>query len=251
MSPIRHPLPGPTNRPLVHREEIEWHYHTEQQLIYPSSGVLRVSTDAGSWVVPPQRAVWLPAGVAHAHRAHGPTRMRTLAFPVTVNPLRLAQPAVLAVSPLLREIIIELTDSELDARQRRNLERVALDQLRRDPSLPFCLPQPADDRLRGIADLLTEDPADERSLVEFGRVVGASERTLSRLFREQTGMTFPQWRAQLRLQHALVLLAKGEAITSVAVASGYRSCSAFIEAFRNAFGATPGTYQRQLATKTP
>jgi AraC-like DNA-binding protein len=102
----------------------------------------------------------------------------------------------------------------------------------------------------GIADLLAADPTDGRSLGEFGRTVGAGERTLSRLFREQTGMTFPQWRAALRLQHAPVLLANGESVTVVAAASGYRSCSAFIEAFGNAFGATPGTYQRQLAGRS-
>lgn len=250
MSPNRHspphPLPSPTRKRLAHRQLIDWHYHLEQQLIYPSRGVLRVSTEAGSWIVPPQRAVWVPAGVAHSHRAHGPTWMRTLVFPVPVNPLQLDQPAVLAVSPLLREIIIAITDEPGgDPERRRNLERVALDQLQRDPMLPFGLPQPRDDRLRAIADLLTENPADQRGLTELGRSVGAGARTLSRLFREETGMTFPQWRAQLRLQHALVLLASEDSVTSIATACGYHGSSAFIEAFRSAFGETPGNYQRQ------
>jgi len=244
MPATRHPLEGPTKHSLVHRERIDWHYHDEHQLVYPESGVLRISTDAGSWVVPPQRAVWIPAGVAHSHRAHGPTRMLTLVF--TVNPLRLHQPAVLSVSPLLREVIIALTGAELDARQRRNIERVALDQLRIDPARPFSLPQPADDRLRAIAAVLADNPADERGLAALGRAVGASDRTLSRLFRTQTGMSFPQWRAQLRLQHALELLATGTTVTAVATQSGYHSCSAFIETFRQAFGQTPGNYQRHL-----
>lgn len=244
MPATRHPLEGPTTLSLLHRERIDWHYHDAHQLVYPESGVLRISTESGSWVVPPQRAVWIPAGVAHSHRAHGPTRMLSLVF--TVNPLRVGDPAVLAVSPLLRQVVIALAGDELDARQRRNVERVALDQLRIDPARPFALPQPADDRLRAIAALLTDNPADERGLAELGRAVGASDRTLSRLFRAQTGMSFPQWRAQLRLQHALELLATGAAVTAVAAASGYRSCSAFIETFRQAFGHTPGTYQRHL-----
>ena len=96
--PLRLPLGGPTLEHLRHRERIDWHDHAEQQLVYPSSGLLIVSTSGGSWVVPPQRAVWLPAAVAHAHQAYGATQLRTVAFPVHVNPLGLTQPAVLSVS---------------------------------------------------------------------------------------------------------------------------------------------------------
>ncbi len=169
--------------------------------------------------------------------------MRTLVFPEAVDPLRLDRPTVLAVSPLLREVIIALTeDDRLGPPQRANLERVALDQLRRVEALPLCLPSPHDDRLRAIEALLRADPADQRTLAALGTAVGASERTLSRLFRAETTMTFPQWRAQLRLHHALSLLAAGTPVTSVATACGYSSSSAFIEAFRNAFGSTPGRY---------
>src|SRR5581483_2129224 len=106
-------LTGPTYSELGHRDTIGWHYHDVPQLVYPSSGVLAISAAAGTWVVPPQRAVWIPARVPHAHRAHGPTQMRTLAFPAAPADPPLgpgpADPAVLAVSPLLREIIIALT----------------------------------------------------------------------------------------------------------------------------------------------
>ena len=206
-----------------------------------------MSTPMGDWVVPPHRAVWIPAGVAHAHRAHGPTRMLTLAFREPVNPLRLDRPTVLVVTPLLREVIVSLTtdlpEGEGTARQRYNLERVALDQLRGVDALALHLPSPADGRLRGLAVLLHGDPADQRTLAEFGAVVGASERTLSRLFRRETGMSFPQWRSQLRLHHSLTLLAAGSSVTFVAAACGYSSPSAFIEAFRHAFGTTPGRYR--------
>jgi AraC-like DNA-binding protein len=238
-------LNGPTYRELGHRDTIDWHYHDMQQLVYPSSGVLAISTALGTWIVPPQRAVWIPARVAHAHEAHGPTQMRTLAFPASVDPLGLDRPAVLTVSGLLREIIAELTssaDPAYTARQRADLERVALDQVRRVGQLPLLLPALADDRLRMIAEFFRQDPADKRTLAEFGAAAGASERTLTRLFRQETGMSFPQWRTQFRLLHALVLLATGTSVTSTALACGWSNPSAFIEAFHHAFGSTPGRF---------
>ena len=151
---------------------------------------------------------------------------------------------VVDVSPLLREVVLELTGAgELTGARavtQRLLRQVALDQLRRLRILPFELPRPRDDRLLRIVEQLSRDPSDRRTLAQLGREVGASERTLSRLFRRETGMSFPQWRGQLRLQHAQLLLAGGESVTATAHACGYRSTSAFIEAFRAAFGATPG-----------
>lgn len=249
-----HELTGPTYAELGHRDTIGWHYHDVPQLVYPSSGVLAISAAGGTWVVPPQRAVWIPAGVPHAHQAHGPTQMRTLAFPSAARsadehgaaaPRLPAVPAVLAVSPLLREVIVALTsdgDPPYTGPQRANLERVALDQLRRTGQLPVRLPALGDDRLRAVAALLRADPADPRTLAELGQAVGASERTLSRLFRQQAGMSFPQWRTQFRLQHALVLLADRTPVTTTALACGWSNPSAFIEAFRGAFGATPGKF---------
>ena len=243
----RHELTGPTYAELGHRDTVEWHYHDVQQLVYPSSGVLAISAAGGTWIVPPQRAVWIPAGVPHAHRAHGPTQMRTLAFSAAAgaDPRLPAEPAVLAVSPLLREVIVALTSDDLppySARQRENMERVALDQLRRVGQLPVRLPALGDDRLRAVAAYLRANPADERTLAELGLAVGASERTLSRLFRQQAGMSFPQWRTQFRLQHALVLLADGTPVTTTALACGWSNPSAFIDTFRRAFGATPGKF---------
>jgi AraC-like DNA-binding protein len=244
----RRPLSGPTMEHLRHRERIDWHDHAEQQLLYPSSGLLIVSTTHGSWVVPPQRAVWLPAAVAHAHQAYGATQVRTVAFPVDVNPLGLTQPTVLSVSRLLRELIIAITDDPARrGEEQHDLKRVALHQLKPAPVLQFHLPQPGDERLRDVTAILAEDPGSDRTLGELGRAVGAGERTLSRLFRAETGMTFPQWRAQLRLHHSLTLLASGLSVTATAVACGYSTPSAFTAAFHATFGTTPGTYRKDLA----
>ena len=242
MSVTRQPA-DPSVHSLAHREEIAWHGHPAHQLVYPLRGVLQVFTERGSWVVPPHRAVWIPARVAHAHQAHGPTEMRGLIFDVPVNPLAVDAPTVLAVGPLLREVIRTLTERPLNGEHRYHLEQVALHELRRVEALPLGLPAPRDPRLADLARLLEDNPADPRSLPELGRAVGASARTLSRLFRSETGITFPQWRAQLRLHHALKLLAAGSPVTRVAADCGYRSPSAFIESFRQAFGTTPGRYR--------
>ena len=244
--PDRHPLPGPTRQELANRELVDWHDHAEHQLVHAGRGLLQVFTPSGSWVVPSHRAVWIPAGVAHSHRAHGPTRMQTLSFPATVNPLSLTQPTVLAVSPLLREVIVSLTADVLDPQftdqQRDHLVQVALDHLRPIDSSPLHLPTPTDPRLCDLAAILRADPADQRSLSELGAAIGASERTLSRLIRAEIGMSFSRWRTQLRLHHAIILLASGLPVSATATACGYGNASAFIEAFRQAFGTTPGRY---------
>ena len=240
MSATRHDLPAVVRVPLEASERIEWHYHDGAQLIYPGRGVLQVFTRAGSWIVPPLRGVWIPAGVAHSHRARGRTDLLSVAFDASVDPFGDERPTVVEVSPLLREVVLALTGDDPPAGTRTLLRRLLLDQLRRVAILPLALPLPRDDRLLAIVEQLSGDPSDRRTLAEFGRGVGASERTLSRLFQRETGMSFPQWRGQLRLQHAQLLLAEGESVTATAHSCGYRSTSAFIDAFRAAFGSTPG-----------
>ncbi|MEV5611116.1 helix-turn-helix transcriptional regulator [Streptomyces sp. NPDC052225] len=243
MSMPRHGHSGTSRVPLAHRERIDWHTHDDHQLLFPHRGVLHVRTAHGDWMVPPHRAVWLPARVPHAHEAIGTTELRAVTFAPARNPLRLDRPAVLVVTPLLREVVAALTgDEEQAAGPRRNLEAVALDQLRRVEALRVHLPTPDDPRLADIARILHADPGDPRTLAELGAAIGASERTLSRLFRTRTGMTFPQWRTQLRLHHALTGLATGRSVTRVAAECGYSSPSAFIHAFSAAFGTTPGAY---------
>jgi AraC-like DNA-binding protein len=245
VSITRRAAPERSIQRLGHRDRIDWHDHAEHQLIYPKSGVLIASNLSGTWVLPPRRALWLPAEVPHSHQAHGATYMCSVSFPGDLDSYD--RPTVLAISPLAREAILALTeDGTLGARERDTIRQVLLDQLRPLPDGPFYLPEPADDRIAQINAMLHEDPADTRTLHELGIAVGASARTLSRLFRAQTGMTFPQWRAQVRLHHAMRRLAKGTPVTVVAHETGYANASAFVEAFRLATGSTPGAYQRAL-----
>ncbi|MFJ9692443.1 AraC family transcriptional regulator [Kitasatospora sp. NPDC101183] len=220
---------------------IDAHRHDDHQIAYAARGVLAITTDAGSWVAPGNRAIWVPAGTVHAHQAHGTLELHLVGLPAGENPLGLDRPTVLAVGPLLRELIVAYTRSPgEESPERARLRAVLLDQLRASAQQPLHLPTPTAPLLRDVCALLHADPADHRTLAELGRAVGAGERTLSRLFRADLGMTFPQWRTQLRLHHALVLLAEGEPVTAVAHRCGWSSASAFIDVFRRTFGHTPG-----------
>jgi AraC-like DNA-binding protein len=244
MSVTRH-YPGKlARRALAGQERVERHDHDSHQLLYPTRGVVSVTTSAGSWVVPPLRAIWLPAGCPHAHVAIGSVELCSLLLPAGAHPLDADRPTLLMVTSLLREVLLALTATPAPpADQRARLEAVMLDQLQPAPSAAsYLLPEPDDDRLAAIADMLRRQPGDTRTLGQLGHLVGASERTLSRLFRARTGMSFPQWRAQLRLHSALIELTAGASVGEAAHRCGYGTPSAFIAAFRQAFGQTPGSY---------
>lgn len=221
-------------RPLRAGAEIDAHRHDDHQIAYPYRGVISVTTGAGTWVAPGNRALWIPAGTVHEHRAYGRTDLRLIGL--AENPLGLDRPAALAVGPLLRELIVACSEEPDDPL----LRAVLLDRLRRSPEQPVHLPAARDPRLAAVCATLHDDPADGRTLAELAVDAGTSDRTLARLCRAEFGMTFPQWRTQLRLHHALVLLAEGTQVTTVARRCGWASASAFIDAYRRAFGHTPG-----------
>jgi AraC-like DNA-binding protein len=248
MPESRQPRPsGEPGRPARPVEHIDTHHHDQAQLVYPAQGLLAVTTDHGTWMAPPQRAVWIPAGAEHAHHSYGVTDMRGILFGPDLARRGRAEPTVVAVSGLLRELILALTDRPDRAPDaRRRLEEVAVDQLGEAPDQPLRLPEPRDDRLRALTALLLADPAADATLAELGRRVGASPRTLSRLFAEELGMSFHQWRTQLRIHRALVLLADGRSVTRTAVDCGWANPSAFIETFTRIVGRTPGRYAADL-----
>ncbi|WP_030432462.1 AraC family transcriptional regulator [Allokutzneria albata] len=244
MTQTRHMPKAPTRaQQLASRATIDAHRHDDHQIIYAARGVLAITTDAGSWVAPANRAIWVPAGTVHAHEAHGELELHLIGLPAKDNPLRLTEPTVLSVGPLLRELILAYTRAPHDdSPERRRLRAVLLDQLRASPQEPVHLPAPTDPRLRALCHVLREDPADNRTLAELGKEIGASDRTLSRLCKADLGITFPQWRTQLRLHHALVLLADDLPVTAVAHACGWSSASAFIDVFRRTFNHTPTAF---------
>lgn len=221
------------------------HRHFRAQLVYASEGVMRVTTDAGTWVVPPQQAVWVPAGVDHEVYSSGPLSMRSLYVHPTACSGLPEECCVMNVEPFLRELILKV--AELAGRDRvpesyGRLVGVVLDELGRLEAAPLHLPLPRDARLRAVTDALMAAPGDNRDLGEWGRRAGASGRTLARLFRRETGMTFAGWRRRLRLLAAVARLGAGESVTAVAYDLGYHSPSAFVAMFRRSLGTSPGRY---------
>ncbi len=219
---------------------IETHAHEAHQVIHASTGVMRVVSNTASWVVPPGRAIWMPAGRSHAIRCHTAVEMRTV-YLSGRSPGFPGDCQVWAVSPLMREIAVRISTGP-DAKQLVHLVALLLAEIETIDSLPLVLPAPQDLRLRRLTDALSDDPADGRALTEWARDLGLSERSLIRRFHAETGLTFRQWRRQARLLAALERLAANEPVTTVAFAVGYDSVSAFISAFRDAFGETPRRY---------
>jgi AraC-like DNA-binding protein len=221
------------------------HAHDWHQLIYASQGVMTVRTTPGTWVVPPHRAVWVPAGFEHSIEMSGSVLMQTLYLRPELSDSLPRDCTAVNVSPLLRELILHITDPETLARGsavRDRLLGVLLDQLEALPTIPLQLPVPRDPRAVRVAEWLRKNPDAPGLLKQVARRAGASVRTLERLFRAETGMTFGKWRQQLRLLHALRELAAGRPVTVVALEVGYDSPSAFIAMFRSALGTTPTRY---------
>jgi AraC-like DNA-binding protein len=229
---------------------IPTHTHTWSQLIYAHSGVITVHTGAGSWVVPPGRGVWVPAGMTHSIEMSGEVSMRSLYFAPRFARKRLPKScSVVDISPLMRELILHVaTNAALDRSipEHAHLIAVILDQLATLAEVPLQLSVPRDPSAAKAAEILRQDLAETRSLDRLARETGASKRTLERRFRSETGMGPGRWRQQLRLMHALRLLAEGQSVTTVALEVGYQSTSAFISMFKRAMGATPFRYRVRL-----
>ncbi|MBB4301857.1 AraC-like DNA-binding protein [Rhodobium orientis] len=221
------------------------HTHPRGQLLHIVSGTLAVETDGGTFVVPAERAVWMPPGVAHGTRTRAPTALRTIYVVPEAAPDLPAEPTVVRVTPLLRELILTLMSwprNYDEAGPEGRLVSVLIDQIAVSPVAPLHLPMPQTERLRVLARELREDPADPRGLDALARAAAVSGRTLERRFREETGLTLRAWRRQAKLLKALELLADRQPVGLVAERLGYETTSAFIAMFRSAFGQSPGRY---------
>lgn len=221
------------------------HHHERAQLLYASAGVMTVKTDSGIWVVPPQRAVWIPAHTLHQIEMSGRLSMRTLYIDAKLFCGPSDDCCVVSISALLRELILQavrLPRLYPFGGPEERLLTVILDQLCSVSMAPLELPIPEDEKLHRIYKQLSAKPDDNRTLAAWGLVVGATARTLARRFRLETGMSFGQWRQQVRVLEALRLLGKKVPVTTVAFELGYDSPSAFISMFKKALGCTPGQY---------
>lgn len=229
--------------PMPVGTRFEWHTHEGHQLAWSPEGVLVVLTEGGgSYVLPPSRALWIPAGTVHETRASGAAVLRSVYLEPRRCPIGWTAPTPIAVSPLLGELIHHLDDRGLGAQERSRAEAVLFDLLVPLRVATIDVRQPTDPRARDVSYALLADPADTRTLHDWGRAVGASSRTLARAFLHDTGLSFGRWRTLVRLQVSLRYLAEQMPVSVVAPLVGYRTTSAYVAAFRAHTGVTPGRY---------
>ncbi|RDS81697.1 AraC family transcriptional regulator [Dyella monticola] len=226
-------------------QQYDWHSHARGQFFCVESGLVHVHTAHGSWLLPPHRAGWMPPGQQHKVTISGPLSGWGVFLHPDASPGLPDRPCVIGVNALMRELVHRASswtwNAELDTRQERVMA-LLLDEMCHAPHEPLHLPMPIDRRLLRIALAVLEQPHDNRSLEEWAAWGGLSARTLSRLFRAETALSFAQWRQQARLTKGLEQLADGLPVATVADGLGYASTSAFIAMFRRCFGHPPARY---------
>ncbi|MBV8048484.1 MAG: helix-turn-helix transcriptional regulator [Paludibacterium sp.] len=244
----------PRSQNLAARQRFPLHAHRWHQFVYATAGTL-VVTVAGAWyVITPEQAIWVPAGVPHTTGTLQGAEFRNLYvadMPGVTMPSRCT---VFAVTALLRALIVELeavSHREEDSRYIDQLNALALAQLARLPAQDFYLPWPHSARLTTICLALYADPADARGLALWGRELGASGRTLARHFEKEVGLSFRAWRYRLRLFLAIEWLCAGRSITDIALSLGYASTAAFTYMFRQEMGAAPTVWRERKAGGLP
>jgi AraC-like DNA-binding protein len=234
----------------------EPHCHAWSQLAYCASGIVQVTAEQGAqagdevtYIVPPSRAVWIAPGARHAVHVLEDAQFRTLYIDASVTPMGWSGCRVIVVSPLLRELVQAL-DAPLGrplAKTREDrLSELVLDEITHADIQALGVPLPhaqaGDKRLRALCEAVLRAPSERATLAEWAAEVGASERTMARLFREELGTSYQQWRQQAILAHALPMLARGVPVSHVAASSGYASDSAFTAMFKAAMGQPPSQF---------
>ncbi len=220
------------------------HAHERDQVLYATRGLMRVATAREAWIVPPDRALYMPAGVSHGLAMRGRVEMRTLYIEPGVASGLPESPAVLDISGLLRALILALLDLPVlydESGRGGLLAALILDEISRARHLQLVIPMPRDERLKKLCKALLDNPARTETLAQWAVEAGASPRTLSRLFSREVGLSFTGWRQRVRFHNAMEAIVRGEPVGVVAHANGYASASAFTAAFRKAMGVTPGS----------
>jgi len=235
--------------PMPRGSVFDWHTHEDHQVAWAPSGVLMVRTDSTAWVLPPTRALWIPAGVRHETLSTASATMQAVYVRPHLCPIAWTDCTPVAAGALLAGMIGYLADADLDPAARARGEAVVVDLLRPVRMATIDVPMPREERASEVAAALRGALADNRTLEEWGREIGASERTLARAFLADTGLSFGRWRTRLRLSAALADLAVGAPVSTVARTVGYESTSAFVAAFRRETGVTPALYFRSTSER--
>ncbi|RTQ86274.1 MULTISPECIES: AraC family transcriptional regulator [Stenotrophomonas] len=255
--PVRETAPWsevPVHRPVTCRARhykpgthIAPHRHRRHQLVFAMSGLMVVRADGGHWVVPSTRAIWVPAGMAHAVDCIAEVHMRSLYVEPDFAPQLPDEAFAVQVAPLLRELLLAaslIETAHVDDSRDGRLVRLLLDELHRMDVLPLHLPSPTDPRLQRICQHIQKHPGDDATLQDWAQALQVDVKTIQRHFASELGMTFGQWRQQARLLAAMERLAVGDKVIDVALAMGYDSPSAFTSMFKRQLGQTPAAFFR-------
>lgn len=227
-----------------HGRLLPWHSHRRAQLLFAKVGVMKVETDDGSWIVPPQQAVWIPAGKPHQVLMLG-VSTRSLYIEPSEAPRDETHCEVLAVSPLLSQLLVAAVDMAPEyALTGRDAALVSLlfHEIRQAPTLPLHIPLPKDEVLLQCCRHFLEQPTIHSSPEYWAGRLGVSVRTFGRRFRAEVGITFQEWRQRTCVVMALAFLAEGKSITTIALDMGYESPAAFTTMFRRVLGVPPTSY---------
>lgn len=225
------------------------HAHASDQLIYATQGIMEVTSGQSVWVIPPEFALWIPAKISHRIRMDGVVRMRTLYFRPGSVTRGLAHGAVLHVTSFLRELIVEavrLGKLRVQNHYESALRDVLAHQLEQATPAPTFVTMPTDPRARKVAQAILGAPAESPTLARVCSEAGVSIRTVQRIFQREVGIDLDAWRRQARLTKGMQLLIAGASVKEVAFAVGYSQPSAFVQAFRRLFGATPKAWAANL-----
>lgn len=230
------------------RMETDFHRHRKSQLILLMHGILSCELEDGLWMVPPQSALWVPGDVLHNVRIAGSIE----GYSVFIEPGLAAnlplQCCAISVTPLLRELLLRSASFPLlypDGGAETHLVTLLLDEIAAMPTGNLHLPMPKDARLRKLAQMLTDAPADRSNTQAWAHRAGLSERTMARLLSREIGMSFGRWRQQIHLMLAVKWLGTGSSVQQVADDLGYESSGSFVTMFRKALGTSPGRYMAQ------
>jgi AraC-like DNA-binding protein len=235
-------------------DRVAEHSHGSDQLIFAIQGVMEVSSGSSIWTIPPQFALWIPAKTFHRITMIGEVRMRTLYFRPGVVLRKLPGASLLYVGPLLRELIVEAVRIER-LHLRNQMECAVRDlltaQIEKATAAPIGIRMPSEPRALAVARLIVGNPADTRPLASLCAEAGVGIRTAQRIYQRELGIDVATWRRQVRLTKAVQLLVAGCSVKEVALTVGYRQPSAFVEAFRRLFSATPKVWTANLCNARP
>ncbi|MBA5602223.1 helix-turn-helix transcriptional regulator [Pectobacterium aroidearum] len=230
------------------RKEMDFHRHNKGQLLLLLRGVFTTEVEGELWIAPPQSAIWVPGGVQHRISAAGTIECYIAYIDASVSSALPSKCCTISTTPLLRELMIRSASFPMlyaEGGMETHLVTLLLDEFALAPTGNLHLPMPTDVRLRKIVETIMGDPADRGTVQTWARRVGLSERTLSRLLVQETGMSFGRWRQQLQIMLAVKWLSTGASVQQVADGLGYESAGNFVTMFRKALGTSPGRYRAE------